>query len=230
MLTNCPCPPKATLTQIPGVVCADDFGQLQKVAFQRIKDGAGTFNEFSSPSGIDLLASWVTKIAAANGTRIVLSPYIQAPATEPGEAITFGGGNDTPDGIEIPVGTNPTTFTGVLRSLPQSVVKAIKELACEAATGNLGVFLFDNKGQIKALKGATAGAYRLVRSSIAPTRTMGQGATAGRDSSAAPEGAGAWDRPIGEIIARRAIRTRNRDRDAAARFERVHTILSRGRA
>lgn len=160
MLTNCPCPPNAALTPIPGVVCADDFGQLQKVAFQRIKDGAGTFNEFASPNGIDMLASWVTKIAAANGTRIVLSPYIQAPATEPGEAITFGGGNDTPDGIEIPVGTNPTTFTGVLRSLPQSVIKAIKELACEAATGNLGVFLFDNKGQIKALKGATAGAYR----------------------------------------------------------------------
>lgn len=157
---NCPCPPANALPLIPGVNCGEEFGQTQKVAFQRIKDSAGVFNEFTTPNTIDLLASWVTRISASNGTRIVLSPYVQAPLTEPGEAITFGSGNEVPDGIPINVGTNPTSFTGVLRSIPQSVIAVMKELACEAAYGNLGVFLFDNRGQIKALKGSTSNSYR----------------------------------------------------------------------
>lgn len=160
MLTNCPCPPAAALTPIPGVNCADSFGQLQKVAFQRIKDAAGVFNEFVTPAPIEVLASWVTRISAANGTRIVLSPYIEAPNTEPGEPIAFGSGNEVPDGIPYNVGVNPTPFTGVIRRVPQSVIKAMKDLECEAAGGNLGVFMFDNRGQIKALKGATANSYR----------------------------------------------------------------------
>lgn len=82
-------------------------------------------------------------------------------------------------------------------------------------------------GNIASACGRVAG---LALRRIAPTRAVGQGADAGRDSSAAREGAGAWDRPIGEIIARRAIRTGNRQPDAAARYERIHTILSRGRA
>ncbi len=91
---------------------------------------------------------------------------------------------------------------------------------------NSGAVMNGRLGNIAAFCRGMSG---LVRSRIAPTRAVGQGAATGRDSSTAPEGAGAWDRPVGEIIARRAIRTRNRDADAAARFERVHTILIRGR-
>lgn len=80
-------------------------------------------------------------------------------------------------------------------------------------------------GNIASACGRVAG---LVRSRIAPTRAVGQGATAGRDSSPAREGAGAWDRPIGEIIARRAVRSRNRKPSEAAAYERIHTILSQG--
>lgn len=56
------------------------------------------------------------------------------------------------------------------------------------------------------------------------------GTTAGGDSRATREGAGAWDRPIGEIIARRAIRVCNRDPKLIAAYEHKQTILSRGRA
>ena len=35
----------------------------------------------------------------------------------------------------------------------------MKELQCEAAADNLGVFLFDENGAIEALKGATAGDF-----------------------------------------------------------------------
>lgn len=52
---------------------------------------------------------------------------------------------------------------------------------------------------------------------------------AGGTGRAAQPGEIAGGRPLGEIIAKRAVRSRNRDPEAAARFERVHTILSRGR-
>ena len=35
--------------------------------------------------------------------------------------------------------------------------------------------------------------------------------------------------PLDAIIARRAVRLNNRSREAAARYERVNTILARGR-
>jgi hypothetical protein len=47
-----------------------------------------------------------------------------------------------------------------MRSVPQSVIKAMKELQCEANAGNLGVFLFDENGKIEAIKdAATDGTY-----------------------------------------------------------------------
>ena len=85
-------------------------------------------------------------------------------------------------------------------------------------------------GPIGNILAVTRRAFGVALRRHAPIGTVGQGTATGRDSRSAREGAGAWDRPIGEIIARRAIRTRNRDADAAARFERIHTILSRGRA
>lgn len=81
-------------------------------------------------------------------------------------------------------------------------------------------------GNIAAFAGRIA---RLARGHFAPTGAMGQGAhtgVAGRGDGAGDE---AWHRPIGEHIARRALRVCNRDRDLAAAYERKHTILSRGR-
>lgn len=82
-------------------------------------------------------------------------------------------------------------------------------------------------GNIASACGRIAG---LALRRIAPTGAVGQGTSTGGDSSAAREGAGAWDRPIGEIIARRAIRVCNRDPKLIAAYEHKQTILSRGRA
>ena len=47
-----------------------------------------------------------------------------------------------------------------MRAVPQSVIKAMKDLQCEAAADNLGVFLFDENGNIEAIEdGTTAGTY-----------------------------------------------------------------------
>lgn len=161
MLTgNCPCPQAAALPSIPTVLCAEDFGQIQKVIFQRLRKDDGTRNAFTGGAGegakpIEALASWTPLLSAADSTKVVVSPYIQAPTNEPGAARTFGGGNETLGGIEEIIGREPNPFSGVLRKIPQSVIKVLKQLQCESYGDNLGVFLVDEFGQIEAIKDET---------------------------------------------------------------------------
>ena len=121
MLT-CQCPAAASLTTIPAVTCAESFGQIQKVAFQRLTNAAGVRNSFTSENAITAKASWTAKMTASDGAKIVVSPYIEAPTQEAGAPRTFGGGNETLGGIEVIVGREPNTFTAALRNMPQSVI------------------------------------------------------------------------------------------------------------
>ena len=151
----CNCPAATALTTIPAAQCSETFGQIQKVAFQRLKLSDGTDNTFddaATATDIKKKAAWTAKMALSTSGKIVISPYIQAPTSEAGDARTFGGGNDTLGGIEMIIGRNPTTFSGVLRGVPQSVIKVMKELQCEAQADNLGVFLFDENGNIEGIK------------------------------------------------------------------------------
>ena len=149
----CSCPAAAALTTIPAAGCAENFGQIQKIAFQRLKKADGTVNKFATANDIKLKASWTALMAATDGGKIVISPYVQAPTSEGGGARTFGGGNDTLGGVEIVIGREPTPFSAVIRSVKQSVIKAMKALQCEAMGENLGVFLFDENGAIECIKG-----------------------------------------------------------------------------
>lgn len=151
----CQCPAVTTLTTIPAVQCGENFGQIQKVAFQRLTQADGIRNSFTTTASILLKASWTAKLAATDGTKIVVSPFIEAPTSEPGAARTYGGGNDTLGGVETILGAEPTTFSAVLRRMPQNVIKIMKELMCEANSGNLGVYLFNQAGQIEALQDPT---------------------------------------------------------------------------
>ena len=98
--------------------------------------------------------SWTPLLSADDDTKIVISPYIQAPTAEAGAARTFGGGNETLGGVEEIVGREPTPFTGVMRKLPQKIIKALKGLQCESWGDNLGVYLFDENGAIGAIQDA----------------------------------------------------------------------------
>lgn len=149
---SCQCPAAAALTTIPNVTCPENFGQIQKVAFQRLYNG-GTKNTITD-ANIKLLANWQTLLAATNGTKVVVSPYINAPADGGGDARMSSGGNDDLGGIAEVLGSESVQFTGQLRSVPQSTIAIMKELMCEAQAGNLGVYLFDENGNIEALKDA----------------------------------------------------------------------------
>lgn len=151
----CQCPAAAALTTIPNVQCAENFGQIQKVAFQRLRKADGTRNSFTSTADIKLKASWTALLAAADGSKVVVSPYINAPADSGGDARLSSGGNDDLGGVQVVLGGNPVQFDGQIRSVPQSVIKAMKELQCEANAGNLGVFLFDENGNIQAVQDQT---------------------------------------------------------------------------
>lgn len=155
----CQCPAAASLTTIPNVACAENFGQIQKVAFQRLVKADGTKNSFTSTASILLKASWTALLAATDGSKVVVSPYINAPADGGGDARMSSGGNDDLGGVPEVLGGEPVQFTGQIRAVSQSVIKAMKALQCEANAGNLGVFLFDENGNIEAIKGATDGTY-----------------------------------------------------------------------
>ncbi len=149
-MITCNCPPSASLPDLQCVKCPERFGQIQKVAFQRIMNDDGTKNKFSAVSGfaeINSLANWQARMTANDSTKIVLSPYIYSPTQETGAPRTFGGGNDSLGGIEEIIGREPSTFSASLRNVPQSIAKTLKSLQCE----NIGVYLIDGNGNVEAL-------------------------------------------------------------------------------
>lgn len=147
MSLTCNCPLGASIESIPIGTCAENFGQVQKVLFQRMNT-AGVRNKLdASTQDPKAKATWTALLTSATSTKVVQSPYIQAPAFEVGAARNFGGGNETLDGMEIVVGREATTFNGVIRSHAQKTIKAIKTYECEEAC----VALINAQGQIGLL-------------------------------------------------------------------------------
>lgn len=143
---NCGCPASKHLNDLEIAECKESFGQIQKVIIARIFSSAGTKNKLPKAT-ITVKATMTPLLAASDGTKLIVSPYIQNPTTEPGEARTFGGGNQTLGGIEIVIGREPTNFTGVIYQEAQSVIKTLKSYSCE----KIGVFLIDENGNIGAI-------------------------------------------------------------------------------
>ena len=171
----CNCPAATALTTIPAAQCSETFGQIQKVAFQRLKlsDGTdNTFDDVATATDIKKKAAWTAKMALSTSGKIVISPYIQAPTQDGGDARTFGGGNETLGGVEMVIGRNPMNFSGVMRGVPQSIIKVMKSLQCEAQGDNLGVILFDENGNIEAIKKVTTGTPDVVEYMPIPIRSL----------------------------------------------------------
>lgn len=141
---NCGCPQGKHIADLDIMDCKESFGQVQKVAFQRIYKTAGEKNVITDPTK---KASWSPMFSAADGTKMTISPYIQNPATEPGAARTFGGGNQTLGGIPITIGREATGFTGVIYQENQKVISQLKKYQCE----EIGVYLIDENGNIGCL-------------------------------------------------------------------------------
>lgn len=139
MLCNCPGP-----TAIPNVHLADcyeNFGQIQKIILQRKKNGSN-LNTIADP---DLEASWTALLSAADDTKVVQTPYLSSPESTPGEAIKFGGGNQTLNGAQIIVGKNATRFACIIFSNQQRTIEDLKKYECE---GEIVAWFINEYGQI----------------------------------------------------------------------------------
>ena len=150
-MSMCSCPAGAALPAVPNASCPQNWGQTQKIIFQRIFKTAGTKNSFTQSASIKQLASWTSLFSASDGTKCVITPYVEAPTSDGGDAITFGGGNDTVGGTTKVIGRNPVNMSFVMRQMTQDVIKALKGLQCE---DELGVYLVNGDGQILALSSA----------------------------------------------------------------------------
>ena len=147
-MSMCSCPAGAALPAVPNASCPQNWGQTQKIIFQRIFKTAGTKNSFTQTASIKQLSSWTALFSASDGTKCVITPYVEAPTADGGDAITFGGGNDTVGGTTKVIGRNPVNMSFVMRQMTQDVIKALKGLQCE---DELGVYLVNGDGQILAI-------------------------------------------------------------------------------
>lgn len=144
MGVNCGCPIGKHIADLDIAECKESMGQVQKVLFQRVYKSAGEKNSIADPTK---KASWSSLFAAADGTKVTISPYIQGPTTEPGAARTFGSGNQVLGGIPITIGREATSFTGTIYQEQQKVIAQLKKYQCET----IGVYLIDENGNIGCL-------------------------------------------------------------------------------
>lgn len=152
---NCGCPAGAHLADLQIADCKESLGQIQKVIIQRRFSSAGVLNKIAA-TDIKSKTAMAALASAADGTKIIISPYIQNPTTTPGEARTFGGGNQTLGGVEIVIGREATSFEGIIYQEKQSTIKTMKGYSCE----DIGVYLIDENGNIGAIKDSAKDEYR----------------------------------------------------------------------
>jgi len=148
------CPAAVAIPDLTLATCLENFGQIQKAAFQRVYSAAGVKNTMPTTGAgdIHLRASWDVFLAAADGTKMQVSPDIEEPVVTPGAARTKGGGNATIGGITKTIGREATSNTFMLNVYQQSVIEELKEYQQELS---LGVYLFNEYGQIGCIKDAT---------------------------------------------------------------------------
>lgn len=154
MLTNQCCPAATSLPTIPAESCAKRFGQTQKVIFQRLYDGStrNGIADGSSTGQAGLLATWTALKAATDSTKIAVTPFVENPTPDGGDAKTVGGGNESLNGAERVIGSNPVGMTFKLNNKDQAIITELKKLECEALARNLGVYLVNENGQIMGRK------------------------------------------------------------------------------
>lgn len=139
----CACPVGEEITNLTVSDCPFDIGQVQKIIFQRVYSTGSTRNSMTV-SDAALKATWTTLFAANNGTKTSITPFIEEPITEGGDARTFGGGNTTVGGITRNVGKNPTSFSCMLRSIQSVLLEQLQDYQCE----NIGIYFITENGRI----------------------------------------------------------------------------------
>lgn len=144
----CSCPPGSAIGDIALPTCLEDFGQIQKMFFQRVYSTGTTKNKLTIASANpNVIASWSPLLSASDGTKVVQTPFTEGVTNTPGEPRLVGGGNDSLGGKQAVKGANLDLFEGNFYELPQSIAKQIRAYECEI----FGVYLINEYGQIGGL-------------------------------------------------------------------------------
>lgn len=135
---------EGAISDIPISDCPENFGQIQRFLLQKEYATAGNKNAIVDPT---LMASWSPLLTASDNTKVVQTPFISAPTNEAGAKKEYGGGNETPNGIPIPIGSEPGSFTASILRAPQSTIAALKTYQCKS----VGAWFVNEHGQIGCL-------------------------------------------------------------------------------
>lgn len=125
--------------------CREALAQVQKVLLQKVFSAGVTKNTIADPT---LLASFTPLLAAADNTKVVQTPYLNAPASEAGEPVFFGEGAETRDRTGIFLRNDPSTFEAMIYDSKQDTIEALKSYRQK---GEIGVYLIDENGDIGCL-------------------------------------------------------------------------------
>lgn len=175
MLT-CQCPNTNPIKTISPVTCAERFGQTQKVIFQRLRNSSVSSgdnrNGIVESDAVDV-DNWLNLKNASDDTKIAVTPYIENPTPDGGDAKTVGGGNESLNGAETVIGSNPVGMTFDMNNMPQNVIDEMESFMCEALGHNLGVYLINERGQLRGIKeSVTTGGTTTVTWRPIPIQTL----------------------------------------------------------
>lgn len=139
---TCACPPAAATTTIPSMTCEENIFQVQKfILARRLTAPAITLIADAAE-----LATWTALLAAVNGTKHQVTPFVESVVIPNGEPILEGGDdNSTRDGNPVVVGGSQIRATGLFRGLTAAVLTALQTYNCE---NNLMIYLINELGQI----------------------------------------------------------------------------------
>lgn len=144
---NIICPAPAALAAIPAQSCPFRMDQIVRFAF-----GRRAVPAFATEAALKLLATWTTLIAAADNTKVVMSPLFAGMVIPGSEGVFVGGGDNTTfNGIRQYQGEANVTVTGTFTNMSPAVKAALdlltqESLASAVGVSNLEVVMFNKDG------------------------------------------------------------------------------------
>jgi len=139
-MSTCTCPVGTAISTITPSTCPYDIKQIQKLIWTR------KGNQIASLATAKLEATWTGLLAATDGTKAQVTPYVYDSILTAGDAVEDGGGdNTTLNGVPIIEDVAPSQFTGFFRNQnQQSVIKVLREYKCE----DLATYFVNRDGYI----------------------------------------------------------------------------------